>query len=159
MALGKPMNDPVVQAAQEAFSLRLQDNNDVSANTKNAQAIAKIWRGSVHQLDPDRYHIEAMVAPALDQKIDVVDTETGTAYELKVSGKNATAEFYKDVVKAIIWNEKKKRKLSKLVFITEEVHGRPFLDAPMPKAYTEYLQGQGLEVVISYVTMPISISK
>jgi len=66
----------------------------------------------------------------LDQKIDVIDAETARAYEFKVSGKNAAAEFYKDIVKIIIWNERRKKKLSALVFITEEKYGRLVLDAP-----------------------------
>jgi hypothetical protein len=102
------MEDPVVAAAQIAFSVRLKDSSDVSENTKNAQSIAKAWRGAVHTLDPDRFHIEALVTPELDQKIDILDTETACAYEFKVSGKNAWAEFYKDIVKVIIWNEKRK---------------------------------------------------
>ena len=114
------MEDPVVQAAQLAFTLRLKNSSDVSENTKNAQAIAKGWRSAVHALDPDRFQIEAMVTPELDQKIDIVDVENGCAYEFKVSGKNAPAEFYKDIVKIIIWNQKRKKKLSGLVFITEE---------------------------------------
>ena len=36
-----------------------------------------------------------MVTPELDQKIDIVDSETACAYEFKVSGKNAWAEFYR----------------------------------------------------------------
>lgn len=96
---------------------------------RNAQAIAKGWRAAVHALDPDRFQIEAIVAPELDQKIDIVDQENGCAYEFKVSGKNAWAEFYKDVVKVIIWNQRRKKRLSSLVFITEEKWGRPFLDA------------------------------
>lgn len=92
-----------------------------------------------------------MVTPELDQKIDVVDSETACAYEFKVSGKNAQAEFYKDIVKVIIWNQKRKRKLSGLVFITEQKHGRPFLDAPMPRAYIDYLAEQGLKVSVKYV--------
>jgi hypothetical protein len=145
------VEDPVVKAAQLAFSVRLKDCSDVSENTKNAQAIAKAWRGAVHELDADRFQIEAMVAPELDQKIDVVDLETACAYEFKVSGKNAWAEFYKDVVKAIIWNQKRKKKLSSLVFITEEKHGRPFLDAPMPRAYIKYLAQEGFRVSVEYV--------
>ncbi|MFB0934733.1 MAG: hypothetical protein QMB52_03100 [Propionivibrio sp.] len=145
------MSDPIIQAAQEAFKQRLRDNNDVSDNTRNAQAIAKAWRTSVHTIDPDRYQIEALVAPDLDQKIDVLDTETNTAYEFKVSGKNATGEFYKDVVKVIVWNQKRKKKLSRLVFITEEEWGRKYLDTPMPRAYIDYLASHGLEVSISYV--------
>src|SRR5260370_19503029 len=145
------MEDPVVDAAQRAFSGRLKGSSDVSENTKNAQAIAKIWRRAVYELDPDRFQLEAMVAPELDQKIDVLDCERWCAYEFKVSGKNAPAELYKDIVKVIIWNQKRKQKLSSLVFITDERHGRPFLDAPMPRAYIEYLEKEGLKVSVEYV--------
>ena len=145
------MEDPVVQAAQVAFLIRVKNSSDVSENTKNAQAIAKGWRTAVHTLDPDRFHIEALVAPELDQKIDIVDDHTSCAYEFKVSGKNAPAEFYKDIVKVIIWNQKRKKKLTSLVFITEEKSGRPFLDAPMPRAYIKYLADLGLMVTVRYV--------
>lgn len=145
------MEDPVVRAAQMAFSARLKGSSDVSENTRNAQSIAKTWRSRVHELDPDRFQIEAMVSPELDQKIDIVDSEKACAYEFKVSGKNAWAEFYKDIVKVIIWNEKQKNKLSSLVFITEEKHGRPFLDSPMPRAYVKYLASLGLSVSVVYV--------
>ncbi|HEX8817006.1 MAG TPA: hypothetical protein VF753_16035 [Terriglobales bacterium] len=145
------IEDPVVAAAQIAFSVKLKDSSDVSENTKNAQAIAKAWRGAVHKLDPDRFQIEAMVTPELDQKIDIVDSETACAYEFKVSGKNAWAEFYKDVVKVLMWNQHRKKKLSCLVFITDEKHGKPLLDVPMPRAYIKYLAEQGLKVSIAYV--------
>lgn len=145
------MDDPVVGAAQSAFSGRLRIESSVSEHTKNAQAIAKVWRGAVHSLDPDRYLIEAMVAPEFDQKIDIVDTASACAYEFKVSGKNAWAEFYKDVVKVLMWNERRKQRLTRLVFITDEDHGRRFLEAPMPKAYVSYLKTQGLEVAVRYV--------
>lgn len=145
------IEDPVVAAAQIAFEARIKGSSDVSENTKNAQAIAKAWRSAVHTLDPDRFQIEALVAPELDQKIDIVDSETACAYEFKVSGKNAWAEFYKDVVKVLMWNQHRKRKLSCLTFITEERFGKPFLDAPMPRAYVRYLADQGLRVSIAYV--------
>ena len=45
----------------------------------------------------------------------------------------------------------RKKKLSCLIFITEEKYGRPFLDAPMPRAYIKYLSDQGLKVSIAYV--------
>jgi hypothetical protein len=76
---------------------------------------------------------------------------TTCAYEFKVSGKNAWAEFYKDVVKVLMWNQHRKKKLSCLTFITEEKFGKPFLDAPMPRAYVRYLADQGLKVSIAYV--------
>jgi hypothetical protein len=68
--------DPVVDAAQAVVAGRIRGSNDVSENTRNAQAIAEIWRGAVHRLDPDRFQIEALVTQELDQKIDVVDSET-----------------------------------------------------------------------------------
>lgn len=145
------MNDLVIKAAQKAFKLRLRDNSDVSDNTRNAQSIAKEWRSLVHQIDPDRYHIEALVSPCLDQKIDVLDTEDRIAYEFKVSGKNATAEFYKDIVKVIVWNRERKKTIDHLVFITEEEWGRKYLDTPMPRVYMEYLKDNGLKVSIVYV--------
>ena len=145
------MNDPVILAAQQAFEQRLRDSSDVSDNTKNAQAIARAWRSAVYELDPDRYQIEVLVAPDLDQKIDVLDSKTRTAYEFKVSGKNATGEFYKDVVKVIVWNRKRKKPIAQLVFITEEEWGRQYLDTPMPREYIKYLQGHGLEVSVEYV--------
>lgn len=142
-------------AAQAAFSIRLKDLNNVSVSeytkTKNAQAIAKAWRVAVHRLDPEHFQIEQMVTPELDQRIDVVDSETACAYEFKVSGKNAGAEFYEDIVKVIIWNEKRTKKLSSPVFITEEKYGRPFLDAPMPRAYMNYLARQSLKVSVECV--------
>ena len=58
------MSDAVIDAAQNAFAQRLRNSSDVSDNTKNAQAIAKAWRSAVYELDPDRFHIEALVAPA-----------------------------------------------------------------------------------------------
>ena len=102
-------------------------------------------------MDQDRFQIEVLVAPDLDQRIDVLDAGTGTAYEFKVSGKNATSEFYKDVVKVILWNQKRKRKITRLVFITEEEWGRKYLDTPMPRAYIEHLRAGGLEVSVEYV--------
>lgn len=66
-----------------------------------------------------------MVKPELDQKIDIVESETACAYEFKVSGKNAWAEFYKDVVKVLMWNQHREKKLSCLTFITEEKYGKP----------------------------------
>lgn len=127
------MDDPVILAAQAAFAARLRDGSNVSDHTRNAQAIAKAWRLAVYELNPDRFQIESLVAPDLDQRFDVLDLETNTAYEFKVSGKNATGEFYKDVVKVIVWNQRRKKAITRLVFITEEVWGRKYLDTPMPR--------------------------
>ena len=121
--------DPVVAAAQNAFSARLKGSSDVSENLKNAQAIAKAWRGAVHKMDPDRFQIETMVAPELDQKINVVDAKTACAYEFKVSGKNAWAEFYEDIVRSLSGIESVTR--SCLVWCSSQ-NRTPFTLYPFP---------------------------
>jgi hypothetical protein len=145
------MKHPVVQLAEEAFKARIMLGSDVSIHTKNAQAIAKAWRTAVFELDPSRYQYEVPVRPEFDQRIDVLDREEMCAFEFKVSGKNATAEFYRDVVKLLLWNERHEKKIEKLVFITEETWGRKYLDTPMPKAFIHFLQSHGLAVEIEYL--------
>lgn len=145
------MRDQIINAAQEAFKQRLKDSNDVSKNTINAQEIAKVWRKRCWLIDPDRIRIEETVHPDLNQRIDVIDTQKMWAYEFKVSGKNATSEFYKDIVKIIVWNEKREKKIERLVFITEDEWGRKYLDTAMPQAFVQYLGKNGLHVDVAYV--------
>jgi hypothetical protein len=146
------MKHPVVQVAKEAFKARVLVGSDVSTHTKNAQGIGKAWRTAAFDLDRSRYQYEVPVRPDFDQRIDVLDREEMCAFEFKVSGKNATAEFYRDVVKVLLWNEHHEEKIRKLVFITEETWGRKCLDTPMPKAFIHFLQQRlGLTVEIEYV--------
>jgi hypothetical protein len=146
------VNDPVVQAAQAAFASRVASSASVSDHTKNAQAICKAWRSAVFDLDAVRYQCEVSVAPELEQRIDILDRATATAYEFKVSGKNATAEFYRNVVKALLWNERRTDKLARLIFITEESWGRRYLDASMPKAYMAFIsKHHAINIDVAYV--------
>lgn len=145
------MINPIVQAAREAFRTRVMAGSDVSIHTRNAQSIAKIWRAAAFGLDNSRYQYEVPVCPEFDQRIDVLDQAEMCAFEFKVSGKNATNEFYKDVVKILLWNERHENKIKKLVFITEETCGRRLLAAPMPQAFIHFLQKHGLVVEIEYV--------
>jgi hypothetical protein len=145
------MKEKILKAAQDAFKTRLKNNSNVSENTVNAQQIARDWRLRCWELDRDRILIEATVHPGLNQRIDVVDRQDHCAYEFKVSGKNATSEFYKDVVKVILWNEERPDKLEKLVFITEEEWGKRYLNTEMPKAFMAYLSRSGLKIEIEYI--------
>jgi hypothetical protein len=147
------MNKKIIDAAREAFRQRLTEGNDVAAHTRNAQSIAKDWRLRVVRLDPDNFHYEVPISPEFDQRIDVLDKSEMCAYEFKVSGKNATAEFYKDVVKILLWNERKSEKIKELIFITEESCGRRSLDTPMPAAYIALLRHVGLEIQVVYISV------
>jgi hypothetical protein len=145
------MTHPIILAAKEAFKSRITAGCSVSEHTRNAQAIGKAWRGASYRLDSSRYQYEVPVCPEFDQRLDVLDRNEMCAFEFKVSGKNATNEFYKDVVKVLLWNENHSDKIRKLVFITEETCGRPLLDSPMPKAFIHFLAKSGLVVEIEYV--------
>lgn len=145
------MTHPVIVCAKEAFTARVMTGSDVSTHTRNAQSIAKSWRAAVFNLDNSRYQYEVPVRPEFDQRIDVLDQTEMCAFEFKVSGKNATNEFYKDVVKILLWNERHENKIKKLVFITEETCGRRLLGAPMPQAFIHFLQSHGLAVETEYV--------
>ena len=145
------MKDKIILAAREAFKGRIRKSSDVSDNTVNAQEIAKDWRSRCWEIDPNRLAIEQTIHPGLNQRIDLVDRQEMCAYEFKVSGKNATAEFYKDIVKVILWNEKRQDKLKKFVFITEEEWGKKLLDTEMPKAFIAYLGKNGMFVEIEYI--------
>jgi hypothetical protein len=91
------------------------------------------------------------VRPDFDQRIDVLDRVEMCAFEFKVSGKNASSEFYRDVVKVLLWNGHHAEKIRKLVFITEGKWGRRHLDTPMPRAFVSFLRNHELEVAVEYL--------
>lgn len=145
------MPHPIVSVAKEAFRSRILTGSDVSTHARNAQAVAKAWRIAAVALDPSRYQHEVPVHPEFDQRIDVLDRREMYAFEFKVSGKNATAEFYKDIVKILLWNERHEDKIRGLIFITEESCGRRHLDTPMPRAFISFLRKHDLTVEVEYL--------
>ncbi|MCG2720576.1 MAG: hypothetical protein L6290_00960, partial [Thermodesulfovibrionales bacterium] len=91
-------------------------NGDVSSHTKSAQRITKEWQEAIKS---EMVYTEVSVSPENNEKIDVIDLSTKTAYELKVSGKNTHHEFYKDIAKVLTYNEYSDRKILKLIFLSE----------------------------------------
>ncbi len=145
------MKASIVSAAIEAYRHRLLGTATVGDHTKNATAIAREWKKACVALSPKTIDAEVSVSPSLNQRIDILDRSDMCAYEYKVSGKNAYAEFYKDCVKILLWNDEKEEKIRKMVFITEEEWGRKYLDTEMPRAFVRFLRKHGLEVEIAYV--------
>ncbi|WP_133596023.1 MULTISPECIES: hypothetical protein [Pseudomonadota] len=109
----------IVEALRKIHLRHRLQEGDVSAHTKSAQVITKEWQAAVCANDVLG---EVRVSRANNERIDVVDLKTKTAYELKVSGKNTHHEFYKDLVKVLTYNEYQiaENRLTKLVFISEE---------------------------------------
>ena len=89
---------------------------DVSEHTKAAQKITTKWQNKVCN-DLIKKEVEIKNN---NEKIDIIDFNSLTAYELKVSGKNPKHEFFKDIFKVILFNEYSNKKIRKLKYISEK---------------------------------------
>jgi len=124
------MEDPAVTAAQLAFAVRLKDSFDVSDSTKNAQGTSKA--GPALCNSSTRIGSRGDGDAGAGSKGRHRGFGIGLCLRIQGFAKNAGAEFYRDVVKILRWNQHRKKKLSCLTVITEEKMWQPFLDAPMP---------------------------
>ena len=97
------MKERILQAARDAFAGRLMGVATVSDHTRNAQQIATVWKKTCVAFDESRIGYEVPISPEIDQRLDILDRQEMCAYEFKVSGKNAHSEFYKNVVKVILF--------------------------------------------------------
>ena len=93
-----------------------KDNNE-SIQTSRAHKLTREWQNKLIEIDADRYKAEFICNSRVKRshKIDLVDLNERTAYELKVSPNNAHFEFYKDVFKIIYANNEVKI-IDKLIF-------------------------------------------
>ncbi len=92
----------VVEWAREAYRRGWSRSVDVSASTRESQAICKEWQKRVRTADSARFACEVTVSEEFRERIDLIDHLSATAYEMKVSGKNPTHEFFKDVFKVLV---------------------------------------------------------
>ena len=106
----------IVEKLRKIHKTHRLTNGDVSLHTKSAQKITKEWQEAVKA---EMIFTEVPVSPENNEKIDVIDLSTKTAYEVKVSGKNTHHEFYKDMAKVLTYNEYTEVKISKLIFLSE----------------------------------------
>lgn len=144
------MKNEIIKAASLAIKSR-STRGSVSEFTKNAQAISKLWIKKCWELEPSRITFEETIHPEFNERIDLLDKEEMTAYEFKVSGKNASNEFFKDIVKVMVWNGlKPHNKIKRLVFITERA-GQRYLDKKFIETYIKMLSNENIEVKIEYV--------
>jgi hypothetical protein len=109
----------VVQLAREAYQRGWSRTVDVSASTRESQAISRDWQSRVRAADGARFADEVRVSAEFRERIDLIDYRTATAYEMKVSGKNPTHEFFKDVFKVLEHNLSGGGRIKRLVFLTD----------------------------------------
>jgi hypothetical protein len=92
----------------------------VAEHTIAAIKITNKWQTDCELLN-DKIKKEEKVSNNNSEKIDIVDFEEMTAYELKVSGKNPHHEFYKDLIKILNYNcNNTANPIRKFIFLTEE---------------------------------------
>lgn len=141
-------DDVIVQKAIEIHQ-RIRNINEkgISNATRQAITITKEWQNYFR----DYEHLEAETRVAKDnkEKIDIVDHQQRLAYEMKVSGKNPHHEFYKDLIKIVIYNENNpQKKLHTLVFITKD-EGIQSLERRLGLQIKDrFLKSLGIKVVL-----------
>jgi len=134
----------IIEAAKAAHEQHWQATSDESTGDRQASAVTKAWQAVVAS---KAVRVEVPVADDLNEKIDVVDFSTATAYEMKVSGKNPHHEFYKDIFKVIVYNQHHGKKLERLVFITEK-DGANRLNKGLGKAVMESGDQYGMSITV-----------
>lgn len=137
-------NDEIIEAARVAHRRLWRATTDESTGDKQATAVTKAWQKSVASKN---IKCEVRVKENLNEKIDIIDFSTATAYEMKVSGKNAGHEFYKDIFKVLIYNQRHDKKLQRLVFITEK-KGVAGLNKGLGKAVLESILMYNLDITL-----------
>lgn len=134
----------IIEASRIAHRRFWRATTDESEGDKQATAVTTAWQRSVASKD---VKCEVRIREDLNEKIDVIDFSTSTAYEIKVSGKNAGHEFYKDIFKVLVYNQNHDKKLEQLVFITEK-EGVTRLSKGLGKAILESVAAYNLNITL-----------
>lgn len=139
--------DELVAFATEAHQQLWTAGSNVSEQTKKSQRVCTTWQKAALDRFGSRFAAEVCLnerGPA--QKIDLVDAEERTAYELKSSPNNVHMEIYRDVFKALVFNERNPmRSLTTLVFIAPK-KGIQKLGPTFPKDVQTISARMGLEL-------------
>lgn len=146
------IQDTVVEYAAKAHRRIWSAGRDVSKQTKKSQQVCAVWQKEVLGEYGKRFKKEVSLnesGPA--QKIDLVDMKTSTAYELKSSPNNVHMEIYRDVFKALVFNQRNPRKpIKTLVFIAPKA-GMQKLGETFPGDVQKIAKGLKLELILKSI--------
>ena len=111
--------DEVVAFAEHAYRESWSAGGNVSEQTNKSQRVCTTWQKAVRDHFGSRFAAEVSLNESgTAQKIDLVDEQDRVAYELKSSPNNVHMEIYRDVFKALVFNERNpKQRITTLVFI------------------------------------------
>lgn len=137
----------IIDAARRAHRDHWQQTSDEGEGDRMATAVTEAWQNAV--VSPPDVDAEVPVSETLRERIDLIDRTEATAYEMKVSGKNADHEFYKDIFKVWVYNRENRPRLERFVFISE-ASGIDRLTRGLPSVVTDEsreLLGFSIELV------------
>jgi hypothetical protein len=137
-------NDKIVEAAKAAHGKYWRMTGDESTGDKQSTAVTRSWQEAV---SCETVGCEVPVAAHLNERIDVIDYSSKTAYELKVSGKNPQHEFYKDIFKVLVYNQNHTVLIERLIFLTESAPIER-LKRGLGAAVIEMLSGNKLGITV-----------
>lgn len=114
------MNEIIVEIARNVYQELKEDYRDVSQSTVNAKTVGKEWQRRCIELRGIQMEVNVSNNLGSNQSIDILDFNERIAYEWKISGNNPGHEFYKDLLKCVIYNcYNANNRIEKFVFITE----------------------------------------
>ena len=101
-------------------------SGDESTGDKLAAKITSEWQEAVVQQLGSHFVPEFPVAEDLRERIDLVDTKAGVAYELKVSPNNDHMEFFRDIFKVLVAKERSLPGIQEFCFVCPEIAARRY---------------------------------
>lgn len=113
------MKYKILQPLPKLYKKYRKTSSDESEQTISAQNLTKEWQKEVVVENSIKAEVE--IKSGSNEKIDVIDFDNQTAYELKVSGNNVHHEFYKDIFKVLAFKQNfPKKEINEFVFISEK---------------------------------------
>jgi hypothetical protein len=139
--------DEVVSMARVAHEAHWAMTGIEGEGDRRASRVTSEWQTAVVSRFGDDFVAEYPVGDGLGERIDLVDTKDGVAFELKVSPNNPHFEFYRDIFKAAVARDLGLPALRTFVFVTPEEAART-LDRTFVQAAVRQAERLGLTVMI-----------
>ena len=138
----------VIDEAKFVTISNWNEENDIRNAAKQLAAIKQLWQDRMVNLNPERFKKNVKIGGKLTEEFDLVDYQEKVAYEFKPS---ANHFFYKDLFKAIIFNQHHNiTKIKRLVFIAEP-EGIEALEKGLAKASADFLQKYDIAVELARI--------
>ena len=140
--------EQIIAEARRAVHELWTSPSEEAEGDRQARAATQTWQQRLDDLEPGQFLREVPAGPDLREQIDLLHVATATAFELKVSGNNPHHEFYKDLVKVLVYNRHNEPKLQRFVFIVPQ-KAADRLARSLAKYAIELAAELGLEVRIA----------